>query len=256
MSPPPFHSGAGWASFVSEMGTLIRSYRKEAHMLWSGLLMPIGIICFNPWGFGIVPLTVSSSDGSNATVTRSNDTTLQMHLTMLSFGLGVLAPVFLMGRLRKQNQAIDEKIQAVCLAKSTPACTFRYVTCGTEPIRSKRKGGQIPTYRALVMAPVGAFEAFDSAGGAHEAQVFAGLAGATAQGAEVMAVPMAGAQPMVAQQQMQVVCPPNVSAGQHIQIATPSGQMLDVVVPPGVGPGQPFLINLPSTPPVALARAV
>ena len=59
------------------------------------------------------------------------------------------------------------------------------------------------------------------------------------QPAQVMpTAPVATVQPVATQQQLNVVVPAGVAAGQQFAIMTPSGAQLTIVCPAGVGPGQ------------------
>ena len=62
---------------------------------------------------------------------------------------------------------------------------------------------------------------------------------AVVQPAQVMpTAPVATVQPVATQQQLNVVVPAGVAAGQQFAIMTPSGAQLTIVCPAGVGPGQ------------------
>lgn len=249
-----------WQAFATEMGTYVRAYQKDGRAAYALLLIPFGILMLI---VGILIPMDCDDEGTDISESPPSPPAYAPPPPMLPEEPENCKPVILYMihvpfiflsialllccscKMKPYNEAIDQKIIALCTRYSDASVTFQYVTQFTGVC--KPKGAQ--TYRALYIIPGGMLLTPAAGGGFQCAGTQMIAAGTPVQS-------IAAVQPAVpvGMQTMGVTVPPGVKPGESIQISTPSGPM-QVVVPQGVSGGMAFQVQVPAAP-MAQATAV
>lgn len=186
-----------WRDFSSEMGTLVRTYKKDGYAAFAFLLFPIGIFI----------MLASFAIPDPPVIMRV------IHVPFII--LGILIFIVISSHVKPANQAVDRKIEELCRRYSDGHVTLQYVTMFTGVC--KPKGAQ--TYRSLWVSPGGGSTPVMAVG---QPMVPAGMqtmsvtcpAGCKAGDSVAITTPSG--------QQMQVQIPTGVVEGQAFHVQVPA----------------------------------
>ena len=135
MQKPPQAStwSAGqWSSFSTEMGGLVRRFKRDGYAGYAFLLIPIGMIVM------VIGLTQDGMPMKGA-----------IHVPFIILALVIFCTIN--GNFRSANQEVDTEIEALCRRHSDGSVTIHYETQFTQ--QCKPKGAR--TYRALYISAGG-----------------------------------------------------------------------------------------------------